>query len=238
MLKEALQYLVSLKDNKTYTINGDTYSDRELHRIEPHVDRPSRVDVNGLDSIVKLVHAELDMEDSQPVFIRVCGPREVLVFSSLDDTMGRDTLYSAACDAPKWNPGWNDQESAIIQLRSMFIPTADVDYLLDLISSISKEDGVQSDDNGVSQNVTARTGVALKHVVTVKPRVSLRPFRTFMEVEQPESEFILRLDNNAQVGLLEADGGVWKMKAKENIRAYFEGHLAEEIGAGKVIVMM
>lgn len=174
MLKEALQYLVSLKDNKTYTINGDTYSDHELYRIEPHVDRPRRVDVNGLDSIVKLVRAELDMEDSQPIFIRVCGPREVIVFSSLDETMGRDTLYSAACDAPKWTPGWNDQETTIIQLRSMFIPDGDVDYLLDLISSISKEDGVQSDDNGVSQAVTARTGVALKQIVPVKPRVILR----------------------------------------------------------------
>ena len=41
MLKEALQYLVSLKDNKIYEINGDTYSDRELHRIDLHVAVPS-----------------------------------------------------------------------------------------------------------------------------------------------------------------------------------------------------
>lgn len=238
MLKEALRYLVSLKENKIYEINGDTYSDNDLHRIEPHVDRPSQIDVNGLDSIVKLVRAELDMEDSQPIFVRICGPREVNVFSCLDDTMGRDHLYRAICDAPKWTPGWNDQETTIIQLRSMFIPDGDVDYLLDLISSISKEDGIQSDDNGVSQAVTARTGVALKQIVPVKPRVILRPFRTFMEVEQPESEFILRLNNDAQVGLLEADGSAWKMRAKENIRSYFESQLAEEIGAGKVVVMM
>lgn len=30
MLKEAIQYLVSLKDNKIYEINGETYSDRDL----------------------------------------------------------------------------------------------------------------------------------------------------------------------------------------------------------------
>ena len=33
MLKDAIQYLVSLKENKIYDINGETYSDRELHRV-------------------------------------------------------------------------------------------------------------------------------------------------------------------------------------------------------------
>ena len=35
MLKEFAQYLVSLKDNKTYNIHGDTYSDHDLVRIKP-----------------------------------------------------------------------------------------------------------------------------------------------------------------------------------------------------------
>lgn len=38
--------------------------------------------------------------------------------------------------------------------------------------------------------------------------------------------------------ILEMAGGAWKMRAKENIRSYFESQLAEEIGAGKVVVMM
>ena len=44
MLKEFAQYLVSLKDNKTYTIHGDTYSDRELVRILSliHISEPTR----------------------------------------------------------------------------------------------------------------------------------------------------------------------------------------------------
>ena len=55
MLKEFAQYLVSLKDNKTYDIHGDTYSDHDLVRIKPHIDRPANLSVSGLDSIVKLV---------------------------------------------------------------------------------------------------------------------------------------------------------------------------------------
>lgn len=238
MFKEAIQYLVSLKDNKTYEIHGETYSDHPLHRVEPHVDRPERFDVTGLDSIVKLIRAEKDMAAQFPIFIRVVNPRTVSVVGSLDEYMSRDYFYRAACDATEWVPGWRDQEKAIIELRSMFAPTEDVEYLLSLISSISKNDGVSSEDNGVSQTVTATMGVALKQVVPVKPRVTLAPFRTFLEVEQPASEFILRLDNNASIGLLEADGGMWKMEAKKNIVAYFETALKEEIEQGAVVVMM
>ena len=221
MLKEAFAYLVSLKENKTYTINGDTYSDHELHRIAPYIERPFRIKVNGLDSIAQLIRHEIDMEaEHLPLFIRVDSPRRVEVFSALDDMMGRDELYEAICDAPEFRPGWMDQEQAIIALRSMFIPNDEgTGYLLDLISRIIKDDGVTSDDNGVSQSVTARSGVSLKNFEQVKQRIPLAPFRTFVEVQQPMSEFILRLDDNCRVGLIEADGGAWSMEAKHTNRS-------------------
>lgn len=238
MIKEAIQYLVSLKDNKTYTIHGDTYSDRELVRIEPHVDRPCSITVSGLDSIVKLVRNELDVFDNLPVFIRVDGARQVSVFTTYDAEMQRDSLYEARCDVPGFRDGFREQEQAIIELRSKFAPGDGVDYLLDLLSRICKENGITTRDNGVSQEVEARTGISLKQLVAVKPRVSLRPYRTFLEVEQPESEFILRLDEDGNVGLFEADGGMWVQTAKQRIAAYFEEKLAECINDHKVVVMV
>lgn len=238
MIKEAIQYLVSLKDNKTYDINGETYSDSNLVRIAPHIDRPSCIGVKGLDSIVKLVRSELDMFENLPLFIRVDGARKVSVFTTYDAVMGRDSLYEATCDVPDFSEGYRDYETAIVQLRSKFMPGEGVDYLLDLLSRISKENGVTTRDNGVSQEVEARQGVSLKSIVQVKPRVKLCPFRTFLEVQQPESEFILRLDEDGNVGLFEADGGMWRMTAKERICAFFEDKLSEEVSGGKVIVMM
>lgn len=237
MIKEAIQYLVSLKENKTYNIHGDTYSDRPLERIPQHIDRPATVQVNGLDSIVKLVHTELK-KNNLPLFIRVAGPRSVKVFSTLDDVKGRDNTYEAVCDAPDFRGGWRDQDTAIIELRSAFVPNEGTEYLLDLLSRICKEEGVTSEDNGVSQTVSARQGISLKNFERLKPRIPLIPFRTFTEVEQPESEFILRMDGDGRVGLIEADGGRWKMDAKERIKAYFEAQLAAEVEAGTVVVMM
>ena len=96
---------------------------------------------------------------------------------------------------------------------------------------------VTSDDNGVTQTVEARQGVALNAVVEIKPRVMLRPFRTFLEVEQPESEFLLRVDPDEGIGFFEADGGIWKLEAKKNIADYFLKNMGDLIDAGKVVVM-
>lgn len=161
MLKEFAQYLVSLKENKTYDIHGDTYSDRDLVRIEPHIDRPTSISVSGLDSIVKLVRNEMDMLTNLPVFIRVDGANRVVVFTTYDDVMRRDSLYIAECDVPGFRDGFREYEQAIIELRSKFAPGPGVDYMLDLLSRISKENGVTTIDNGVSQTVEARQGVTI-----------------------------------------------------------------------------
>ena len=133
-----------------------------------------------------------------------------------------------------------DYEMAIIRLRSLFVQDAgdDLDYLLDLLGSISRESAVSSSDNGVSQTVEARQGVALKTTVRVKPRVRLTPYRTFLEVEQPTSEFLLRLDKDGRVGLLGADGGVWQIAARQAVADYLEEELASEVSDGLVVVMV
>lgn len=240
MLKEAIQCLVSLKENKTYEINGDTYSDHELVRIPPYIPRPKSVSVTSLDSLVKLITREhIAFSDEFPIFVQVNGPRDVSVFTSYDlDDMNRNYLYTASCDVPGFREGFREHEAAIIELQSKFIPGDDVDYLLDILSRVSKESGVTTQDNGVTQTVEARSGIQLKQKVQLRPRVSLRPYRTFLEVEQPESEFLLRMDSDGRVGLFEADGGMWKMDAKKNIAEYFEKNLDGLISGGQVVVMM
>lgn len=237
MLKEFAQYLHSLRDNQIYEINGQTYSDHDLVRIKPYIPHPAMISVTGLDSICKLVRSEKDKLANLPLFIRVDGPKKVRVFSTLDHDYDRDALYEATCDVPGFQEGFREYEQAIIELRSKFSPGEGTEYLLDLLSKISKENGVTTKDNGVSQQVEARTGISLKQMVHVKPRVNLRPYRTFLEVEQPESEFILRLDDDGNVGLFEADGGMWKMSAKVSISNYLEQSLSDLVESGQVVVM-
>lgn len=235
MLAQFIDKIVSLKETKTFEINGQTYSDRSLERIAPHVDRPKMIDVSGLDSICKLIRNE--MHNIGTVMVRVSNFDEVEVFTTYLGDFSRLYLYRAKADVPGFRSGWRDREEALIQLRSLFIPGAGTEYLLDLLSRISENSNVSSTDNGVTQTVEARQGIDLKSVVNIKPRISLQPFRTFLEVAQPESEFLLRVDKDKGVAFFEADGGVWKLEAKQNIAKYFETELKDLIENGKVVVM-
>ena len=242
MLEKALKYLVGLKSNQTYIINGETYSDNKLEQITGIHHYPATVHVESLDAIVKLIRAEYTGKTADPfkapLFVRVEGPGSVEVFTRLDSIACRSTPYEAICRDVNFKEGWRGQQEAIIELRSRFIPTDDSAYLLGLISRINNEEGVKSEDNGVSQTVTAKKGVSLMSTEQVKSRLSLKPFRTFREVDQPESEFILRLDDNGRIGLFEADGGIWKIEAKVNIASYLNASLAKEIESGMVVVMI
>ena len=237
MLAKMIDKIVSLKETKTFLIDGQTYATDELYRIKPHVDRPSAIRVSGLDSICKLIRKEMYKID-RPVMIHVVGPEAVEVFTTYLDDFSRNALYSAKADAPGMRSGWRDRDEALIELRSLFIPNEGTQDLLDLLSRMSDENSVSTVDNGVTQRVEAKQGVSLKANVEVKPRVQLQPFRTFLEVGQPESEFLLRVDAEKGIGLFEADGGIWKLEAKRNIAAYFENELNDLIDEGTVVVMI
>ena len=163
--------------------------------------------------------------------------KSVEVMTTYLPDFSRNILYRAEADAPGIYTGFRSREVALIELRSLFIPNEGTAYLLDLLGRMTDEKSVSTNDNGVTQTVEARQGVALNALVEVKPRVLLRPFRTFLEVEQPESEFLLRVDPDEGIGFFEADGGIWKLEAKKNIADYFNTNLADLIEAGKVVIM-
>lgn len=179
---------------------------------------------------------ELEKVDTT-IMVQAKSYKSVEVMTTYLPDFSRNILYRAEADAPGLRTGFRGREVALIELRSLFIPNEGTAYLLDLLSRMTDENSVSTKDNGVTQTVEARQGVALNALVEVKPRVMLRPFRTFLEVEQPESEFLLRVDPDEGIGFFEADGGIWKLEAKKNIADYFNTNLADLIQAGKVVIM-
>ena len=237
MLKNFVNRIVELAAPQTYQIDGSTYSNEHLVRIDPPKWMPKSIDVTGLDSVCKLVRNEAKAV-GRKIFIQIKAYNEVKVFSTYDDQYERSYLYRCTADTPSVTVNrFNPYENAVIELRSLYIHNQDTDYLLHLLSSISSESKVTSSDNGVTQTVEAKHGIALSQMVQVKPRVSLKPFRTFIEVEQPESEFLLRISGDGKIGLYEADGGVWKLEATRNVAGFFEDTLKDLIESGDVVVI-
>ena len=236
MLAKMIDKIVSLKETKTFEIGGQTYTDGHLTRIPPHVDRPESISVSGLDGVCKLIRTELEKVGTT-IMVQAKSYKSVEVMTTYLPDFSRNILYRAEADAPGIYTGFRSREVALIELRSLFIPNEGTAYLLDLLGRMTDEKSVSTNDNGVTQTVEARQGVALNALVEVKPRVMLRPFRTFLEVEQPESEFLLRVDPDEGIGFFEADGGIWKLEAKKNIADYFLKNMGNLIDAGKVVVM-
>ena len=125
----------------------------------------------------------------------------------------------------------------MIAIRSLFIQTEHTANLLQLLKKVSNIESVETSDDGITQQVVAKQGAMLASDVKISPIIKLAPFRTFIEVEQPESEFLFRISDGTSFALYEADGGAWKMKAKQYIRTFFETALVEEIKTGNVVIL-
>ena len=67
--------------------------------------------------------------------------------------------------------------------------------------------------------------------------MTLRPYRTFQEVEQPASQFLIRV-NERGIQFVEADGGMWKLHARQTVQAFLQTALESEIQNGGVVVAL
>lgn len=54
---------------------------------------------------------------------------------------------------------------------------------------------------------------------------------------EPESVFLIRV-NDRGIGFTEADGGMWKLRARETVKAFLEARLKKEIEGGQVIAAL
>lgn len=238
MIKAAIEKILEISQNQIHEINGSFYTEKELERVESPTYKPRSISVNSLDSLVKLIIDEGVDSCLGKLFVCVSSHKRVEVFSTYSDRYERAYLYEAEADSPKMRTDYyEDYEKTMVLLRSAFIPNEGTAYLLDMLSRISNEESVASSDNGMTQTVEVRKGIALQAKETVKSRVKLIPYRTFLEIEQPESEFLVRLNKDGEIAFFEADGGMWKLNAKDSIASYLEEQLKEYIENGSVVVM-
>lgn len=215
---------------------GYTYTDKDLDVVE--VPKVATLKFHTLDGLVNSLKAEIK-NFSAPVLIDVEDERSVTVYSSIFAAdRGRERPYSVGAEVVTIPFDRKlDYETMMITLKSKFVETEALLELVKLLGSITEENFAQLNDDGFSQSVVVRKGIAVVGNQVVRPIVKLKPFRTFNEVDQPESEFLLRLSEGGGVALYEADGGAWKLQARRNIADYLKNNLAELIESGEVIVV-
>jgi len=223
--KEALQYMVGLADDPEYHLTGPdgvehTYTARKLTLVKQPLAQGLRF--GSLTGLVDYLMSGLDAVQAEEVVLHVCKPDAVLLLGPLNQDRQRECLAGAELMGKAFNFGhWYEHEEAMIGLQSMFVDTPERAQLLKCLGLVTMDEEATLGDDGVTQKVTARAGVALAERVELPSPVTLRPFRTFREVEQPASEFVLRVTGErrcVQVALFEADGGAWQLEAMQNVK--------------------
>lgn len=255
MLKAMIEKIEKMAAPHFYEHDGCLYYDdgKEAKVIDRAdvVDRSFRR-VESLDALISLIKNEYGEDHERrgfvferpgTLYVSVVSPTKVCVYTS-PVTSGREgirrlELFEAnASDVPGFTNTEFEYEQAIIALRSRFAPNEGSQYVLDLMSNLTVENSVQTEDDGVTQHATVRSGIAMCKTVEVKPIVSLRPYRTFQEVQQPESLFLIRLGDKRRLSITEADGGMWRLDARKTIAEYLKSQFADEIAAGRIVVML
>lgn len=235
MIKAALTYIMGFRDTEITEHNGFKYLNRQLSQMPE--DSPSVFSTKTLASLVELILKENAHNSLNDLIIHIDSPTKVNVFTTLRDHLDRFYLYSAVAELPSIALGnYMEMEKFNIMLKSTFVQSDMRDDLISLVGSVTEEAVKTTNDDGISQKVVARKGINTVGNVTIKPIVKLAPYRTFLEVAQPEGEFLLRLKDGPEAALFEADGGAWKLAARKSIKAYFEVALKDLVTIGKVIV--
>jgi len=239
---EAVNEITKLAQRQTFEINGKFFSLTDLRQVDTQP-IPATLRVSTLTALKDYLEAKIDVSSAEDeefipekptpekLMLHVESPSAVELIGPVQGDWNKRIVWVRAqreeLGALKFG-AYLDHETFMIGLLTQFEPTEDLAAVLRVIGTMKAESVNTSADDGMSQTVSARRGVALAENIKVPSPVMLRPYRTFREFEQPESPFIFRLRNTEgmpECALFDASGAAWKTAAVESIRKW----LAENI---------
>jgi hypothetical protein len=210
------------------TVDGKQYATRQVYN-PPLPDEPEATPLHlGSLSGLAAYCGDLTRDGLNPteLFLVINSATEVTLASKLAG-VHRDREHYVSVNAPAFGYPFNSFVSHpvfMISLQTLFQDYGDRAKVMKAIGTMRNEHITTSQDDGITQRVTASTGVVLAGEIALPNPVLLKPFRTFLDIDQPPSNFVLRVQKGKgelpDVGLFEADGGRWKTEAVGNIREY------------------
>lgn len=231
---ESVADLARQAAGKTVEIDGVTYSTTPLTDVRKKEPEPDALGVATLSSLVEYVKENRDDLELANATLVVRSPNLVALVGKLGTGHYRQRFIylTAKCD-PAAIAGFTfgeflPLEPFNIALQALFEDAHQRADVLRLAGNVKADQVRVQADDGKTQTVEARAGVATVEKVDVPNPVQLAPFRTFTEVEQPASPFVFRLRegrNGIEAALFEADGGKWRETAVASIKAYLTDQL-------------
>lgn len=223
--KSFIDRILALAPTEVIEIDGKKYTDST---VVPVIDPVAKaLEVHTLTGLVDYFDKMTDAEKNACLFHVHDHHRVSLISTLFGDFRQRETFITATAFPLEHKFDRNiPVENFIVYLQSMFVQDETVEKIIRVVGNLTQGSEMKVADDGMTQIVTAKAGVHRLEVVDLPNPVTLRPFRTFMDIDQPWSKFILRIkaskDDGPMCALYDADGGAWKNRAIGYIKDYLE----------------
>jgi hypothetical protein len=240
MIKEALEFLAKIQTpqrpvthdvaGQTYAVNQDGTIGAPIKKVDPRFERPT-LQVATLSGLVAAYNAKIDgLEGS--VGLVISDPFNVTLMDLNTDEFGKRQKYVHAThkeEKPFAFDTFIEPEPFLIAFRTGFLYNDNAVLVQQLCSTIGAASGVAMSDDGVSQEITVKSGTITKSTVQLPADgVALIPVRTFRDINPVEAKFLLRMkgvkDSLPKIALFEIDP-MWKLYLVGSIRKYLEEQL-------------
>jgi hypothetical protein len=229
-ITSAINRILQLAEPTHTMVDDLPYTNQSLKPVHPPT--PDYVRVHTLSALARYITENIDTLDdmrgsAEQLVCHVVSPEQVDLISFLNPEYRIREHYIRAekirVDLPIND--WMPLDRMIMGLNSCFQANEHRDQLLQMLSGMRIDAGVTYTDDGTTQEIQTRSGIARVEPVSLPNPITLVPHSTFPEIEQPERGFIVRLNqegSNIRCKLLEADNGAWRLTAMQSIAKYIQ----------------
>ncbi len=232
-LKQKSELIDTGFGEKVLVVNGNTTESF----ADPNTAEPVTLELSTLQGVADYVG--FGCSNELPVVIHVASPVEVRVVAPCYGDRRQSLVFARSRpNIPVISFGkYMPVEDFLIMVQSAFFMSDERVDLQKLCGSLKAAKQADFEDDGISQTVNVSTGVTRVATVAARLQWNLAPFRTFTEVTQPESGFVLRMKQverekdkvSIEAALFEADGGAWRVNAVTQIGEWLREHVAGDV---------
>lgn len=226
MLAEFLKELIGSVAPTEYIRHDTKVFSKEVFNPPLPIEPPyPTITVRSLDGFC-------DALELAKIEVVVCSARQVVALGREEGQCRKRSEYvKAVCSTSLKSWSFQPLEDFRIQLVTSFVQTPARDQLLERIATVKDEAITIADDDGITQRVSAKVGIAQVGQVGLPPVVDLMQIRSFDEVDQVMAPYLFRVRRGAtgiEAALFEVQTD-WETKQARLVAEFVKGKSLKKV---------
>jgi len=225
MMKEAILHLQNSHEPKCISSGERNYIayNGNMMEVKPHF---ITLEVQTLEGILGYTQAELTPTLD---FINIMSPTHIVGYGTVGKSQYRAQLLTAKAKTKEFPYGRQlSMEDFILNVQVCFAECDDKAELLSAVSRVVQNSQVVQEDDGITQTLEIKSGIALKENKRISPVRNLEAYRSFPGFASPAAPFLFRAhkdEKGVKFSLTDMAGDNWIGATMEALRSELNGIL-------------